>query len=60
MFGGKKKKFVSDVDEFLQTLWKEIPPSPAQEKERDTYDRIDYLRDHKGAKEGEASLWEGF
>jgi len=55
------KKFVSDIDQFLQEFDKKHPqPSQSQQQEQKKYRRIYYLRDVGELAQTAKKTWEGF
>jgi hypothetical protein len=41
----RNKQYVSEIDLFLEELRHSIPESESQNKEREQYERLNYLRD---------------
>ena len=57
---GLEKNYVSKIDQFIQELEQNNPPSLSQQREIAKHERIANLRDEKVALENESALWEEF
>ncbi len=58
--GKVQQHYVSEIDQFLQKLRKEVPESEAQRAEREQYRRLNELRDNPQREENTHHIWEGF
>lgn len=54
------KHYVSESDQFLAKLRKEIPEAPAQKDERLKHERIGHLRDNCVEDQQKTTIWQDF
>ena len=54
------KKYVSDIEKFMQAFDKKYPKSKSQQQEIAKYARIFRLRDQPEAVDGEETIWKDF
>lgn len=59
MFKKQTNNYVSELDQFLAKIRKDIPETSSQIKEREKFAKLAELRDHKQPKD-ESQIWEDF
>lgn len=59
MFKKQTNNYVSELDQFLAKIRKDIPETSSQIQEREKFAELDKLRDHKQPKD-KSQIWEDF